>query len=196
MVWIFFYISVILLTSDRFTFLPSPTSSLQTKPGTNSWTRKQHTGSALVVAASYPQHWGFLSVFYTSASVHSALPLSFRCSARLLSWPFSAVWGHLFLTFLAGSYPTSFFDQSLLCRPDWWSDSQLCPVLDLYVHLTSNSLSDCRPAVQPRPRFLQFFTLPAPASRPSSCWATPAPPQFLWWHMMRSCGRLFDSWLL
>lgn len=126
MVRIFSYISVILLTSGRFTLLPS-TNSLQTKPGTNSRTRKQHTGSALVVAASYPQHWGFLSVFYTSASVHSALPLSFRCSARLLSWPFSAVWGHLFLTFLAGSYPTSFHDQLLLCCSDWWSDSQLCP---------------------------------------------------------------------
>lgn len=75
----------------RFPLLPAASHSSQTMPGANSCTRKKQTGSALFTAVDNPQHWGFLSVFCTSASVHFALPLSFRCSIRPLFWPFSAV---------------------------------------------------------------------------------------------------------
>lgn len=53
-------------------------------------------------------------------------PPSFRCSVKPLPWPFSAVRGHLLRTFLAGSYPTSFPDQSSLCCSNWGYDSWLC----------------------------------------------------------------------
>lgn len=186
----------ILPIPGRFTLLPSPTNSFQAKPGTNSCTSQKQTGNVLVMAADNPQHWGFLSVFCTSALVHIALPLSFRCSVRSLFWPFSAVLkSHLFLTFLTGSYLNISPHQSLLCCLEWWSDSQCCSET-WFVH-ASGPLAPCQFAgllCNTGPQLLYVLHSPSPASGLSlGCATTPTVP--LLTYNAHTHRRLFISWL-
>lgn len=63
----------------------SPTHSPQTKPGASSCCREKWTGSVLITAVGYPQHWGFHAVLcIRSISAYFHWPCLF---------PSDAAWG-------------------------------------------------------------------------------------------------------
>ena len=186
----------ILPTPGRFTLLPFPTNSSQTEPGTNSCTRKKQTGSVLVVAVDYPQHWGFLSVFCTSTlfilpcpfpsgAVSGRFPgLSLQCIRPLVSY--------LPNWFLPHYFPWPVITV-LLRLVVWFTALPWC-----FIHAciqAPGTLSSCKAAVQPRSTASACSLLCQP-QLPACLSAQPAPLQCLCWHVMHACTRLFVSWLL
>lgn len=80
----------LLLAHSSSYLLPSVAPSRRSKEAIPVCFRKKQTGSVLTMAVGYPQYWGFLLVFCTSASVHFTLPLSFRCNIIFLAFFCSA----------------------------------------------------------------------------------------------------------